>query len=104
MGRKIEIFDPSMCCSSGLCGPTPDPVLLKVNEAVGRLGKEYADLTINRHMFGRAFEPFTETPAVMDLIREQGLAALPITVLDGREVVAAGRYPTYEELKQALDR
>jgi len=103
LGRRIDIFDPSMCCSSGLCGPAADPVLLRVNEAVSRLEKEYADLTISRHMFGRAVKAFTETPVVMDLIQEQGLTALPITVLNGREVVAAGRYPTYDELKRALD-
>ncbi|MBE0467100.1 MAG: arsenic metallochaperone ArsD family protein [Candidatus Desulforudis sp.] len=104
MQRSIEIFDPSMCCSSGLCGPTIDPTLMEVSETVTRLRKEHPDLTIDRHMFGRAFEPFTRTSVVMDLIKERGLGVLPITVLDGRTVVAAGRYPSYDELKQALKR
>jgi hypothetical protein len=24
---KLEIYDPPMCCSSGVCGPSVDPVL-----------------------------------------------------------------------------
>jgi len=31
---KVEIFDPAMCCSSGLCGPAIDPLLVRVNDAV----------------------------------------------------------------------
>lgn len=30
----VEIYDPPMCCSSGLCGPTIDPELVKMNDAV----------------------------------------------------------------------
>lgn len=36
---KIEIYDPAMCCSSGLCGPALDPVLVKMNDAVITLKK-----------------------------------------------------------------
>ena len=24
---KLQVFDPPMCCSTGVCGPNPDPVL-----------------------------------------------------------------------------
>ena len=42
---KIDIYDPPMCCSSGLCGPTLDPMLVRVNDALmakeaGRPGGE----------------------------------------------------------------
>jgi hypothetical protein len=33
-GPRIRIYDPPMCCPTGLCGPTVDPVLLDINEAV----------------------------------------------------------------------
>lgn len=36
---KIEIFDPPMCCASGLCGPEIDPALLDINEAIIKLKK-----------------------------------------------------------------
>ena len=28
---KLEIFDPAMCCSTGVCGPSVDPELLRVS-------------------------------------------------------------------------
>jgi len=27
--KTIEIFDPAMCCSSGVCGPSVDPKLVR---------------------------------------------------------------------------
>jgi hypothetical protein len=37
---KIEIYDPAMCCSSGLCGPAIDPALLKMNDAILALKRQ----------------------------------------------------------------
>ncbi|MCL6429778.1 MAG: arsenic metallochaperone ArsD family protein [Anaerolineae bacterium] len=31
---RLEIFDPPLCCPTGLCGPTVDKTLLDVNEMV----------------------------------------------------------------------
>ena len=31
---KVEIFDPAMCCSTGVCGPSVDPELTRVASAV----------------------------------------------------------------------
>ena len=36
----VEIFDPPMCCPTGLCGPTLDQTLLDVNEMILRLQAE----------------------------------------------------------------
>ncbi len=36
----IEIFDPPMCCPTGLCGPTLDQTLLDVDEMVLELQAE----------------------------------------------------------------
>ena len=24
---RLEVFDPAMCCSTGVCGPSPNPAL-----------------------------------------------------------------------------
>ena len=26
--KKLEVYDPAMCCSTGVCGPEVDPVLV----------------------------------------------------------------------------
>ena len=31
---KIEIFEPTMCCSSGICGPSVDENLVKISENI----------------------------------------------------------------------
>ena len=36
----VEIFDPPMCCPTGLCGPTLDQTLLDVNEMILSLQAE----------------------------------------------------------------
>ncbi|MEW6109511.1 MAG: arsenic metallochaperone ArsD family protein [Nitrospirota bacterium] len=41
---KIEIYDPAMRCSSGLCGPTPDAVPVGMNDAVMALKNQGADV------------------------------------------------------------
>jgi hypothetical protein len=31
---KVEIFDPALCCSTGVCGPSVDPELVRVATAI----------------------------------------------------------------------
>lgn len=33
---KIQIYDPAMCCSTGVCGPSVDPELVRIQEALRR--------------------------------------------------------------------
>ena len=30
--KKLEVFDPAMCCSTGVCGPTVDPKLVRPSD------------------------------------------------------------------------
>jgi len=96
----MEIFDPPMCCSTGLCGPTLDQTLLNVNEMVIKLGKE--GLNIERYQMTSSPNAFLTNPDVMRLVREQELSALPITVVRGK-VIKIGSYPDLNEIKIALD-
>lgn len=38
--RKIEIFEPVMCCSTGVCGPGVDKELLRVATFINQLEGE----------------------------------------------------------------
>jgi len=42
--KKVEIFDPAMCCSTGVCGPSVDPELTRVAAAVYSLEKKGFDI------------------------------------------------------------
>jgi len=96
---KIEIYDPAMCCSSGMCGPAIDPVLLKINEAVLALKKQGVEVA----RFNLAQQPmeFMNNKKVADLLHKNGKKALPVTFVNG-DVFSTGEYPAYEELCIAL--
>jgi len=95
----VELFDPPMCCPTGLCGPTLDQTLLDVNEMILALQAE--GLTVARYQMTGQPQAFLSNPEVMRLVREQQMAALPITVVRG-QVVKVGAYPTLPEVKSFL--
>ena len=102
MSIKINIFDPPMCCSSGICGPTIDPALIQINETVNKLKKEYPEVEITRHMFGRDVKAYQENPQILEYIKKQGTDKLPLAIANG-EIIKVKGYPTYMELKKYLD-
>ncbi len=96
----VEFFDPPMCCPTGLCGPTLDQTLLDVNEMVLTLQAE--GFQVERYQRTGQPQAFLNNPDVMRLVREQQMAALPITVVRGR-VVKVGAYPTLLEVRNHLN-
>ena len=96
---KIEIYDPAMCCSSGLCGPAIDPVLVKVNDAIIALKKQ--NVEVERFNLAQQTKLFMENKTVADLLHNGGKKVLPITFVNGA-VFKTGGYPSYEELCSAL--
>ncbi|HEC97187.1 MAG TPA: arsenite efflux transporter metallochaperone ArsD [Nitrospirae bacterium] len=96
---KIEIYDPPMCCSSGLCGPAIDPVLVKMNDAVLALKKQ--GVAVERFNLAQQPKAFMENPEMKQLISKNGKKILPVTIVNG-SVFETGGYPVYEELCKAL--
>ncbi len=99
-GILVEIFDPPLCCPTGMCGPTIDPVLLDVNEMIVTLQGE--GITIARYQMASHAQAFVNNREVFRLVREKQLAALPITVVRG-QVLKSGGYPTLAEVRAALN-
>ena len=96
----VQIFDPAMCCPTGLCGPTLDQTLLDVSEMILTLQGE--NLRVERFQMTGNPNAFLANAAVMKLVREQQMAALPITVVRGK-VIKVGAYPTLTEIKANLN-
>ncbi len=96
MKKKIVIYDPPMCCSSGVCGPNPDQTLIEFQDTFTALKKSGYD--IERYIITQSPEKFKENPKVIKLIREQQLKVLPITTVDN-VVVKTGSYPTSKEIQ-----
>lgn len=95
--NKVEIFDPAMCCSTGVCGPSVDPELTRVASAVYSLGKKGFD--IKRYQLTNDPDKFAENKEINRIFIEKGPNALPI-VLVNEQVVKVGGYPTNEEFAQ----
>ncbi len=96
----VEIFDPPMCCPTGICGPTIDQDLLDFNEMM--LALQAQGISVARYQMTSHPNVFLGNAEVMKLVREQQMAALPITVVHGK-VIKAGAYPTLEEIKANLN-
>ena len=96
---EVELFDPPLCCPSGVCGPTVDQTLLDVNEMV--LTLQAAGTKVERYQMTSNPNAFLANAEVMRLVREQQMAALPITVVRGR-VVKSGAYPILAEVQAVL--
>ncbi len=97
---KVEIYDPAMCCSSGLCGPTLDPVLVKMNDAVLALKKQGVE--VERFNLAQQPKAFMDNEKVAGLLHKNGKTILPVIIVNG-EVFRTGQYPSYEDLCRALD-
>lgn len=97
---QVEIFDPPMCCPTGLCGPTLDQTLLDVSEMI--LALKAADVSVERYQMTSHPTVFMQNNDVMRLVRERQMEALPITVVQGR-VIKVGTYPLLAEIESALN-
>jgi hypothetical protein len=96
----VEIFDPPMCCPTGICGPTIDQALLDLNEMIVVLQSQ--GVSVARYQMISHPNAFLGNAEVMKLVREQQMAVLPITVVRGR-VIKTSSYPSLAEVKTHLD-
>lgn len=92
---KIEIFEPAMCCSTGVCGPGVDKELLRVTTFINQLEGE--GKKVMRYNLSSAPQAFVENIHVNDALASEGTDILPITFVDG-EIKQVGSYPTNFDL------
>ncbi|MFB6469055.1 arsenite efflux transporter metallochaperone ArsD [Cytobacillus sp. Hz8] len=92
--NKVEIFDPAMCCSTGVCGPSVDPELTRVASAVFSLEKK--GFNIKRYQLTSHPDKFAENIEISRVLNEKGPDALPVVLLNDK-VVKVGSYPTNDE-------
>jgi len=92
---SIQVFDPALCCSTGVCGVDVDQQLVGFSADVDWARQNGAQI----ERFNLAQQPlvFAETPVVKSFLERSGAEALPLILVDG-EVELAGRYPNRAEL------
>ncbi len=91
----IQVFDPALCCSTGVCGVEVDQQLVGFSADVDWAEQQGA--TIER--FNLAQQPmlFAENAVVKAFLERSGAEALPLILVDG-DMALAGRYPNRTEL------
>ena len=96
MNAKIlQVFDPAMCCSSGVCGPNVDPTLPRFAADLEWLKAK--GILVERYNLARDLGAFTENAVVKKALNSSGTKCLPLLLLDG-QVIASGGYPTRQDL------
>ena len=97
--NKLEIFEPAMCCSTGVCGVEVDPVLIQFNADLQWLAGQGVE--VSRDNLSQNPVEFAVNPLVLQELAA-GMERLPLTLIDGR-IVATGAYLSRTQLIQKLD-
>lgn len=98
--KEMTIYEPAMCCSTGVCGVGVDADLLRISTVLSALEKK--NIEVKRYNLSNSPQAFITNKVVNNYIRTHGLDALPITVLDS-EIFVSGRYPSNEEIIKFLE-
>lgn len=91
----IRIYEPALCCDTGVCGVDVDQSLVELTATVRSLRDLGAD--IQRHNLATDPIAFTTDDTVRAFMNVVGSTGLPLTVVDG-VTVATGAYPAREQL------
>ena len=94
--KKLTIFDPAMCCDTGICGVDTDTAMIEFASDLDWLQKNGVEV----QRFNLAQEPaaFVNDPLIKTEINESGESCLPLLVLEGK-IISRGVYPDRQQLQ-----
>ncbi|MGO8996035.1 MAG: arsenite efflux transporter metallochaperone ArsD [Polyangiaceae bacterium] len=91
----VRVFDPPMCCSTGVCGPAVDPELARFSADLDWLKKQ--GVQVERFNLSQTPAAFVSNTIVKDALTSRGNECLPLVVVDDR-IAVEGSYPSRETL------
>ncbi|MDP3891074.1 arsenite efflux transporter metallochaperone ArsD, partial [Nocardioides sp.] len=91
----VRVYEPALCCNTGVCGPDLDQALVDFTADLNHLVERGADIA--RHNLANDPGAFTTEESVRTFLRVAGSEGLPLTTVDGVTVMT-GTYPTREQL------
>lgn len=98
--KKLTIYEPAMCCPTGLCGVGIDKELLRISIVLSNLEKNGVE--VERFNLTNTPQEFIKNQKLNDLMMEEGVEILPVTIVNN-EIVKTASYPTNDELAKFLD-
>ncbi|MCK8603685.1 arsenite efflux transporter metallochaperone ArsD [Desulfoferrobacter suflitae] len=100
-GEKVlKIYDPAMCCSSGVCGPNVDPALAQFAGTLKFISAQ-PGVRVERYNLGQQPQAFVANEEVKSMLGNGGEKKLPFIFVND-QLWLEGRYPSRDELLQAL--
>lgn len=93
--KTLQIFEPAMCCDTGLCGPSLDPELFRISTVINTLKKR--GIIIQRYNLSQSPQEFVHNQTVNKFIMHSGIEELPLTLLNG-EIIKTKTYPSNQEI------
>ena len=95
----MTIYEPAMCCPTGVCGPGIDPELLRISTVLDTLKKH--GVNVNRFNLSSFPQEFVKNAKIKQRLNDEGVEALPIVVVD-EKIVITKRYPRNDEFIKLL--
>ncbi|WP_030517809.1 arsenite efflux transporter metallochaperone ArsD [Nocardia sp. NRRL WC-3656] len=95
--NTVEIFEPALCCSSGVCGPDVDQNLVEFSADLDWVSSHGG--TVARHNMAADPMVFATNDAVRIFLERSGSDGLPLVLVNGATVLT-GRYPSRAELSK----
>lgn len=93
--KKLEVFDPAMCCTTGVCGPGVDPALARFAADLEWLKQQ--NVSVERYNLAQQPDRFVQNKAVLGAMGLAGDRCLPLILMDG-QIVCQNNYPDRQEL------
>jgi hypothetical protein len=88
---SVKVYDPAVCCSTGVCGPDADATIAQFAAALDKAKK--SGVAVDRFTLAHQPGEYVKNTAVKGLLDSEGVDCLPI-VFVGDEIVSKGDYPT----------
>lgn len=98
--KKMIIFDPAMCCTTGVCGPSVNPELLRMATVLNNLKEK--GVLVERYNLSQNPQVFMDNKVINEILNTKGVSILPVTMVDN-QIVKTGAYLTNKEISEFLD-
>lgn len=92
---KIEVFEPALCCATGVCGEDVDQQLVTFSADMAFIRGRGGDIA--RYNLASEPQAFAANDAVTAFLHVSGSAGLPLVLVDGVTAMT-GRYPDRAQL------
>ena len=97
--KTLTIYDPAMCCSTGICGAEIDQKLVDFAADLDWLKSE--GIEVKRINLSQEPALFAENEQVKSILENSGVEGLPVILADD-EMQSSGQYPDRVKLAQMV--